>query len=331
MKNDKFKDTLKKHFNKKGTYAFIVGNGINRAYTRKSKENKTDSTEGNSWIDLLGKLIEFTVPNESKKTLIDLVSNFSKRCSLLEIYDFINSAELHEEKEFRDCLIGLIEEIYPVENIDDITQFRNALIKANYPILTTNYDKRFDTNLTCVSLPSQNIRMPYRYPWNYCYINEVEIKKSDLESFDPLTQFTVWHINGTVDKKYSIRLGIDDYAGLFARERKFYVGGNQHGKNQSFSTKNTWLDVFYKKPLCIVGLELGKDEVFLRHLLMKRYNWHKKENHKNTPKDIYICTSEDTGPVDFLKLLGFEIISTNDERNFKDMYDDIVNALYEIK
>ena len=69
-------------------------NGINRAYTRKSEENKTDSTEGNSWIDLLGKLIEFTVPNESKKTLIDLVSNFSKHCSLLEIYDFINSEQL---------------------------------------------------------------------------------------------------------------------------------------------------------------------------------------------------------------------------------------------
>ena len=42
MKNDKFKDTLKKHFNKKGTYAFIVGNGINRAYSN-----------DNSWSKLL--------------------------------------------------------------------------------------------------------------------------------------------------------------------------------------------------------------------------------------------------------------------------------------
>lgn len=325
MKNDKFKDTLKKHFNKKGSYAFIVGNGINRAYSN-----------DNSWIDLLGKLIEFPVPNESKKTLIDLVSNFSKRCSLLEIYDIINFYAEIEEKEFRDYLVSLIEETYPVENIYDITQFRNALIKANYPILTTNYDKRFDTDLTCVSLPSQ-IRMPYRYPWNYCYINDGKIKKSDLKSFNPLTQFAVWHINGTVDKKYSIRLGIDDYAGLFARERKFYPGSDNYEKNHPKPTKNTWLDVFYKKPLCIVGLELGKDEVFLRHLLMKRYKYRMPENYKNTDKnaskDVFICMNGNEDAVDFLKLLKFEIISAEYAKpcNFVKMYNTIAETLNEIK
>ena len=326
MKNDKFKDTLKKHFNKKGTYAFIVGNGINRAYSN-----------DNSWSKLLKILIEKYVPDENKKTLIELVSNSSERCSLLEIYDFINSAEIFEEKKFRDCLVGLIKETYPVENIDDITQFRNALIKANYPILTTNYDKRFDTDLTCVSLPSQNIRMPYRYPWNYCYINDGEIKKSDLKSFNPLTRFAVWHINGTVDKNYSIRLGIDDYAGLFARERKFYPGSNKYEKNHPKPTKNTWLDVFYKKPLCIVGLELGKDEVFLRHLLMKRYKYRiskKYENfRKNTSEDVFICMNGNEDAVDFLKLLKFEIISAKYAKpcNFVKMYNTIAETLNEIK
>ena len=153
MKNDVFKNPLKKHLNKKGTYAFIVGNGINRAYSK-----------DNSWSKLLEKLIKNDVFDENKKN--NLESNSSNCFSFLEIYDFINSNGKIEEKKFRDDLVDLIKKIYPVEKIDGIIRFRNALINANYSILTTNYDSRFDEGLEPFGK-----KTPYRYPWNYCYIH----------------------------------------------------------------------------------------------------------------------------------------------------------------
>lgn len=293
----------------KGNYVFVIGNGINQY------------AELGSWADLLKNLT-----NEDD-SLRQMISEDSKsEISFFEIYDLLKLQK--KSTEIRNSLLDKIEQSYTKKD-DRILKIRNALKDLKFPILTTNYDRNldFDLNKHYLDTSSNFTRI---YPWNVCY--------SDIEKgkFDTLNDFAVWHINGVVDYKESIRLGLKDYAGLFAREKKFYVGNsNEKSVQPNFSTRNTWLDIFFKKPLCIIGLGLEKDEIFLRHLLLKRYQYRKNgcltKIAKDSPADIFICANKDEKAIPFLELLGFEIVRTKEEKDYSGMYENTVEVLKNLK
>lgn len=284
--------------NNQSDLAFIVGNGINRF---------KDSSK--SWKSLLLNIWQQSV-NQRK-------NEFPFGISLPEIYDII---EL-EAAPNNDVKSIVITELGKWKHVDYHEWLQNEIKKWGIPLLTTNFDENIDNGLRRRILGNREKGFTDFYPWNVYF--------SDRELSSPIDGFGIWHINGMLSYKRSIRLSLSEYLRLSARVRAFL---HKEKGTDSFDLinqncwkgGNTWLHIIFNKSLCIFGLALERDEIFLRWLLIERARFF-KTHPEYKKKGWYVCCKDDEenikGKEFYLKYVGFELVKLDD---YKSIYEDLV-------
>lgn len=203
-------------------------------------------------------------------------------------------------------------------------------MKWNIPVLTMNFDSNIEGGLkkTILKHPVQDLQKGFTsyYPWNVVYSDKY------INATNFYNIFGVWHINGMLTYRDSIRLGLSDYMGQVERARNMINGMNSKDKDDTFSGKymnrwkgyNTWLHILFNKDLCIVGLSLDINENFLRWLLIERQKYYKKFSEKgvSSHKGWYIHSREDgvisEGKKLFLSSVGLEVLEFD---SYEEIYD----------
>ncbi len=302
--------------------ALVIGNGINRY--QQEKDNCSSKKDDCSWGKVLMDLCTFFL-FEYKA---DADSMFNK-LSHTELYDLI-CLHIHQEKptagEIKIVRDKLIEIISQIKAGKIHKEWQNFAKKHNIPILTTNFDSNLEKGLTEYRLAtnkSNQKRFSVAYPWDVYYANNSVPPKNSIRE-----QFGVWHINGMLKRKSSIRMGLSNYMGSVS-----FAGNLIHHKDRSLYNLNhggnwagskTWMDIFFYNSLYIFGLSLDKNEIFLRWLLIERKKFHKflgVESH-----DFYIYSKEEETkiPKIFLQEIGITPIPLD---NFDAIYNTYKNEL----
>ncbi len=294
-------DTIKQELlRNKSDLAFIVGNGINRfAY---------DENQDVSWNGLLLNVWQ----QISHRTL----SSISTGISLTEFYD-IMEFEAGSIDDVRLKVANLLDQWEPVEYH---IWLQNKIANWNVPLLTTNFDRNLDNGLRINKLEFGSTGFTDFYPWNVYF--------SNTELLSSTAGFGVWHINGMVGYRRSIRLSLSEYTGLSARVRSFLHKEESiddfNLKNQNYwKGYNTWLHIIFNSSLCIFGLALDENETFLRWLLIERAKYFSRFPERKK-KGWYICRPDEVseGKRFYLDYLGFELVVLDD---FDDIYRGIVD------
>lgn len=294
---DRFKEVLKRN---KYQLAFICGNGINRyAY---------GETQNCSWNDMLLCIWQ----KISTKTLTNIPSGIT----LTEFYDVME----FESGDIETLRLKVVEYLEKWKPLPYHEWLQNKFIDWNIPLLTTNFDRNLDAGLRIYKFTNAKTGFTDFYPWN------VYFSKKELSS--PLNGFGIWHINGMVGYRRSIRLSLSEYTGLSARVRSYL---HKDERLDDFYLKNTnewngyqtWLHIIFNSSLCIFGLALDENETFLRWLLIERAKYFKKyPDRKKEGWYISMRNELTEGKRFLLKNLGFEIVALN---TYKDIYENIFN------
>mgnify|MGYP001777253533 CR=1 FL=1 len=281
--------------------AFIVGNGINRYAFGNAQDT--------SWNGLLLKVW--------RKISDKPLTNISQGISLTEFYN-IMELEAGSINRVRNEVVETLNSWQPV---DYHKWLQDKIVDLDVPLLTTNFDKMLEFGLNQKKIKSiHKIGFTDYYPWNvYSGEKELEI---------PTEGFGVWHINGMIDYRRSIRLGLSEYIALSSRVRSYLHGSDGLEifdiKNQAYwKGYNTWLHIIFNSSLCIFGLALDENETFLRWLLIERAKYFNKfpERKKN---GWYVCKSNgmSDGKKIYLDYVGIEIV-------FLDNYTDIYEGIFD--
>jgi len=279
--------------------AFVIGNGINRY------QNNSNIL---SWDNLLKDLWKKVTNN----SMVQIPSGIS----LTEFYDIL---ELENPQNI-DIQLEVANLMSDWEPLSHHVQIVRKIKELNAPILTTNFERTFAKTFNFGPKKMEQDGFTHYYPWG--------IYHSDLELDLPTNGFGIWHINGMVNYRRSIRLGLSHYMGSVAKAR-----GLIHNTDESnlFSGKNvsywkgckSWLHIIFNKSLFVFGLGLEENETFLRWLLIQRIRYFRKFS---TPhKGWYLKPSSElisNGKKLFLEKVGFEILET-------DTYEDVYSNIWE--
>lgn len=287
-----------------GDIAFIAGNGINRF---------PNNPKAISWNDLLLKLWKQFAP--------DRFTRIPQGVTLTEFYDLLDIANSNKpgtpyaiQKEAARLLTGW-------SYLPHHAAFIRKAQQLNAPVLTTNFDLVLPDTLRL-----KRYRITYEhftdfYPWTTYY--------GDRQLEYPTQGFGIWYINGCVRYPRSIRLGLSHYMGSVEKARTFlHKGGDKRlfgGQGpENWMGAHTWLHILFHRSLCIFGLGLEENEVFLRWLLIERAKYFKKFPARKK-KGWYIAPKAEKpddrtiGKIQFLQGMGFELVEA-------DRYEDIYNT-----
>ncbi|WP_198175440.1 hypothetical protein [Spirosoma telluris] len=239
-----------------GDIAFIIGNGINRYL---------NNPQAISWDELLIRLWNEFSP--------DSYNQVPEGITLTEFYDLLEisagesrTANFQIQKKASELLSGWT-----------FQQHHTALVakayQINAPILTTNFDLILPNCCSLRQYYTDTKRFTDFYPWTTYY--------GDRQLEYPTDGFGIWYINGFVNYHRSIRLGLTHYMGSVEKARTLLHKGDENklfsGKNQErWRGAKSWLHIIFNKPLCIIGLNLAENEVFIRWLLIERAKYFKK-------------------------------------------------------
>jgi hypothetical protein len=277
--------------------AFIVGNGINRF---------PNNPKAISWDTLLMKLWTKFSPDSYKEV--------PRGITTTEFYDLLDiaisdnrSTNFQIQKEASQLLSD-----WKFQNHH--TAFVRKALDIDAPILTTNFDLILPTCLGLKQFYTDTKAFTDFYPWTTYYGNK--------QLNYPTDGFGIWFINGFVKYHRSIRLGLSHYMGSVEKARNFLHKGDERklfsGKNQdNWRGSKTWLHIIFNKSLCIFGLGLEENEVFIRWLLIERAKYFKKFPER-AKSGWYVAPrrekpdDRDIGKIKFLEGIGFKLIETND-------------------
>ena len=282
--------------------AFIVGNGINRY-----QENSGSI----SWDQLLLRLWQRFAPN-----IFEAVPQGITITEFYDLLDLANQERPNLQYEIQKDAARLLSE---ASRQSHHVAFMRKAKDLNAPVLTTNFDLILAeaTNLTLFNLDSK--RFTDFYPWS-SYYNNNPIN-------DPAESFALWFINGLIKYPRSIRLGLSHYMGCVAKARDYLHKGTTdanlfNGKDRNhWAGHLTWLHIIFNRDICIFGLGLEENEVFIRWLLIERAKYFQKFPGRKR-KGWYVAPrieqpdNKIVGKHYFLKSIGFELIETED-------YDEI--------
>lgn len=145
--------------------------------------------------------------------------------------------------------------------------------KHDVPVLTTNFDETLSdacgAELVHAKRDTSGARFSRYYPWS----SRFEVRDQPIKR--PRNSFAIWHVNGMRKYVDSVRLGLSHYMGSVQQARTWLHRGDDRlfadeKAIDRWKGRNTWLDAFFANDLLIFGLGLGRDEVFLRWLLIER-------------------------------------------------------------
>jgi len=234
--------------------------------------------------------------------------------ALTEFYDVLElqskgaRPKIVLQQEFADFLSGWA----PLQHHKYIIKWAQ---RNHVPILTTNFDTVLSQAGDCELQHTTQEGFTDFYPWNSYFGNS--------QLISPTADFGIWHINGTVKYRRSIRLGLTHYMGSVERARGLIKKGNERrllSENNlaGWPGVNSWLHIIFHKPLLIFGLELDENEIFLRWLLIERARYYYKfPARKKMAWYAYTSSNEKDGKLFFLKGVGVTPIKVND---YADIY-----------
>lgn len=142
----------------------------------------------------------------------------------------------------------------------------------------------------------------------------------------------VWHVHGFISRSKSILLGFEDYIAAIIYLKRLQTHSPQGAKHYAepwedgFVLKNSWLRLFFKYPLVIVGNGLNSEELFLRWLLVRRQRQKILQPNAIVPPVYYLDTKEeaqkkpdlDMAKLVYLKALGMKVVRY---ANYAELYD----------
>ncbi len=237
---------------------FLIGNGVNLM-----------SDKTNSWLAILNQL------NQRKS--LKYVEGFP----LTEFFDLLVVNSNKDYAFYRDLFIQRIKDKL-VNKSNLHKQIYNYCQSNKILILTTNFDHSFQISNQLI--PSSDSKLEsgftHYYPWQRYYIKE--------NSHDT----KLYHINGDMMYKRSIKLSVLDYA----KSINFFDDNynlNKKKRKKKYKLEETWINDFFNKDkkLVICGLDLGESELFLRHLLIQRNKYIATNRNKIT--GYYLACSLD--------------------------------------
>lgn len=287
-----------------GRACFIIGNGMHLHFKSGIK----------SWNDLL-----MDIYNKYKKENDPIFDNVPVGVSLTEFFDFLGGTEENNNSIQKDLADNL--NLYPGSN--EVKLIVEKIRDLGAPILTTNIDLTLSKSINANLFHITDSKFTDFYPWSSYY--------SDKKINKPNDGFGIWHINGMANYHRSIKFGLTHYMGNVERARTMIYKGDDslYAKdNQGQLTKvrgewegqNTWLNIFFNRTLIIFGLGLGKDEVFLRWLLIERFKYNRRYGVINKSYFVDKVSNMKEGQKFFLRNVGIELIDIND---YKILYEDI--------
>lgn len=285
--------------------AFILGNGINRfAYG--------DNVDP-SWSKLLLDAWE--------GASFSTITNIDEGITFTEFYDLLEFES--DPKQITQSIISAIE---GWGTTDYHKSLRNALVRLDKPVLTTNFDMYLegdDTNKIILDHPILGKGFTDFYPWNV-----VHSPNSNF-SFHDIYRFGIWHVNGAINYSRSLKLSLTSYTRQGKRALDFLHSKNYDddfdGKNKSdWKGMNTWLHLIFNCDLFILGLGLDEQETFLRWLLIERMKYfHRFPDRKRKGWYVGIQNDMTEGKKFFLERIGFELIQLN---NYEDIYVNLLDV-----
>ena len=234
----------------------IAGNGINLF-------NKGAGNEfWNAILEQIGSNLGF--PASGQK--------LPERSSLVEFCDLL---QLHSDNDGRNVWVqeAFCEKLDIWKHGQNHTDITSWARRHTVPILTTNFDTTLSdacgAELVHARKDSGGASFNHHYPWS----SRFEVSGQPIDK--PRNSFAIWHVNGMSRYVNSVRLGLSHYMGSVQRARTWmHRGGDRlfasKEKIDCWKRRNTWLDAFFANDLLIFGLGLGRDEVFLRWLLIER-------------------------------------------------------------
>lgn len=277
--------------------ALVVGNGIDRY---------NNSATANSWDQLLVDIAKESVPD------IDCVPVGT---TLTEFYDVIELQHAAGSSSLQEKFCLPMADWQPSPHHCHIMAWAEA---SRVPVLTTNFDEVLSKAAGCSCERPGDRKFTDYYPWECRFTNEPLV--------NPCEGFGIWHINGMARYKRSIRLGLSHYMGSVHHARTWlHRGGHDRlfsgSGHDEWAGSKSWMDVFFKKPLMILGLGLEENEVFLRWLLIERARYFKKfPGHRKSAWYVYTNDADDerqAGKRFFLERIGVTCIRAED---FNEIY-----------
>ncbi|MFC2094391.1 hypothetical protein ACFLSH_02055 [Bacteroidota bacterium] len=291
----------------KSEIAFLIGNGINRY---QSNSNVL------SWDSLLIKLLKkFTKLTNRKIPAGISTTEFYDILELESPDNIINGFAIQKE------VTALMQNWNPLPHHKKIL---NKIFSINAPVLTTNFDLILPRGMNLEKMKIETKGFTDFYPWS------VYFSKNNLVY--PTDGFGIWYINGMIEYSRSIRLGLTHYMGSVERARRLIQKGKPDnlfsGKNnQNWQGSKTWLHIIFNKSLCVFGLALEENEVFIRWLLIERAKYFKQFPGRRM-KGWFVVkrpkteTDRYTGKKFFMERVGLKVIEV-------DEYDDIYKSPWE--
>jgi len=280
--------------------SLLFGNGINRL-------NNAEA----SWENVLR---ELSAGNPTAREL-----QFIKHKPFALLYEEIllagvSAIKALNESPIKQRIASLVEELQGNE-------FHRRVMTSNVRhILTTNYDYNFE-KATRLPFPRRNLESESKY--------SVFRRRAVAEKF-------VWHIHGEAKAPSTITLGYDQYSGYLQKLRGHATAERDGEKRAPFKRGEldfdecdgrvySWLDVFFRDNIHIVGLGLDFTEIDLWWVLTYKgrlaarghtvgktyfYDWHQGD-----VDDAILARRS------LLTALGVEVKAAVCEDGFDSLYD----------
>ena len=222
--------------------SLLIGNSVNLL------------TTGHSWRNLLNELIKFVGKQEAIRFAMEKPFTLLYQEILIRAIRYTT----HREKELKG---KIIESLELIKHNDFHKEYMDVGFKN---ILTTNYDYNLEKSIS-FPFESDNVKRETKF-------NLFRRKKVN-------NQF-VWHIHGEVDSPNSITLGYDHYVGYLSEMNKYLSSGTSTRKEKLLSpfkanlndfenlgSPYSWIDIFLRDEIHIVGLSLDYTEIDLWWLI----------------------------------------------------------------
>jgi len=280
--------------------SLVLGNGINYM-----------SNNSVSWRDLLKRL----AVNIRHKEIMDLIDEKPFTLIYEEIIFKSNKIGVSSEIDIKRKVAELVDEISP-------NSFHKNLLQSRFQhIITTNYDYALERSSEKGSKKS-NVKRETKY--NLYRRRSVDSKY-------------VWHIHGESDIPNSITLGHEQYAGQLQKMRHYATSNRESrsGDVSQFKLNNmnfdkdgsdySWLDLFFRDHIHILGLSLDYTEIDLWWLLSYKerlrrisgYNVGKTYYHTRKEK----ITKKKQGLLNILGSFGIEVVY---HEGYEAMYKSVI-------
>ncbi len=237
----------------------------------------------------------------------------------------INDMDKNNEIPFENKPYPLLyEEIYTRGK--KYSKYDEKRIKNNIYNLTNKLQSN-DYHRKLMDLPVKNI---ITTNYDYCLENANGKIDNNINKEKKYSLFrkrisgdkAIWHIHGELDIKESLMLGYEHYAGALQKMRNYVTNGIStkkkvykspfcEGKKDFEKEKHSWIDIFLRDEIHIVGFRFGFDEIDLWWLLSYRNRLILEKNKECG--DIYyyflveVISDKEKSKLDMLEILGVKL------------------------